>query len=167
MILTMRLVFEIIVEGLAVCFILFFPCAVGVSNGPGKFAIFYEKRIQDWVINHGLTTKKEIKRKSIICMAAIFLPLLTIIPAAVFFINGARSFAEIFWQITAVCYIGSAFDKVFMDYYWVGKTTTWDIPGTEQLKPYISKKNWVKKIISAIVWPPLMGVIYAFCLHIN
>ena len=38
-------------------------------------------------------------------------------------------------------------DRLLIDEYWVGHTKAWDIPGTEDLKPYIStadkKRKWI------------------------
>ena len=35
-------------------------------------------------------------------------------------------------------------------WYWVGHTKTWDIPGTEDLKPYIPVSVAVRKWVVAI-----------------
>jgi len=37
------------------------------------------------------------------------------------------------------------FDRLFIDWYWVGHTKAWIIPGTEDLRPYIPVKALVRK----------------------
>ena len=36
-------------------------------------------------------------------------------------------------------------DRFWVDGYWVGHTNAWEIPGTEDLKPYITAKDKGKK----------------------
>ncbi len=36
-------------------------------------------------------------------------------------------------------------DRLLVDGYWVGHTNAWTIPGTEDLKPYITAKDKQKK----------------------
>ncbi len=52
----------ILVEGLAMCFLLLLVCVVGISNGPIGSVYFFEQDVQDRVVELGLTTKEEIKR---------------------------------------------------------------------------------------------------------
>ena len=79
----------------------------------------------------------------------------------VYFINGARGFLDIFWQSSIVALIANLFDRLFIDWYWVGKTKAWDIPGTEDLKPYIPTKTLIGKWIGTIILTPLMAAISA------
>ena len=65
----------------------------------------------------------------------------------VYAINGARGFLEGFWQMLVILSIMNLIDRLLIDGYWVGHTSAWDIPGTEDLKPYITaadkKKKWI------------------------
>lgn len=36
-------------------------------------------------------------------------------------------------------------DRFFIDEFWVGHTKAWTIPGTEDLKPYITKQDKIRK----------------------
>ena len=38
-------------------------------------------------------------------------------------------------------------DRFLIDEYWVGHTNAWVIPGTEDLRPYITKKDKKQKWI--------------------
>ena len=41
--------------------------------------------------------------------------------------------------MTCIYLILNIFDRLFIDWYWVGHTKAWKIEGTEDLKPYIPK----------------------------
>ena len=53
------------------------------------------------------------------------------------------------------------FDRLFIDWYWVGHTKAWEIEGTEDLKPYISKKTLIGKWAGTLVGFPLLAAIIA------
>ena len=42
-------------------------------------------------------------------------------------------------------------DRFLIDGFWVGHTKAWTIPGTEDLKPYITAKDMCKKWIFGTV----------------
>ena len=60
-------------------------------------------------------------------------------------VNGARGFFEGFWQMFAILSIVNLIDRLLIDEYWVGHTKAWEIPGTEDMKPYIDRKDKVGK----------------------
>lgn len=41
--------------------------------------------------------------------------------------------------------IVNVIDRLLIDEYWVGHTKAWEIPGTEDMKPYISRKDKIGK----------------------
>ena len=43
-------------------------------------------------------------------------------------------------------------DRFLVDGYWVGHTNAWEIPGTEDLKPYITAKDKGKKVAVRHNW---------------
>lgn len=149
----------LLVEGLAMCFFMLRVCVIGISNGPVGSVYFFEQDGQDRVVELGLTTKGKIKRDYAISSIALFVPVLFFVPAMVYFINGARGFAAFFWQITGILMIEGLFDRIFIDWYWVGKTKAWIIPGTENLIPYIPKKTLIKKWAGTIVGYPIIAAI--------
>ena len=149
----------ILVESLAICFILLIICVIGIANGPVGSVYFYEPEVQEKVVELGLTTKEKIKKDYAIAGVCLFVPILFFVPAMVYFINGARGFGDIFMQITIILMIVGLFDRLFIDWYWVGKTKAWYIPGTEELMPYIPKKTLVKKWIGTVIGYPLLAAI--------
>lgn len=149
----------ILLEGLALCFVLLIVCAVGIANGPVGSVYFYEKDVQERVVELGLTTKEKIKRGNVAASTIIMISIVFFTPAMVYFINGARGFWEIFWQITVVLLIAGLFDRIFIDWFWVGKTKAWLIPGTEDLMPYIPKKTLIIKWAGTIIGFPIIAAI--------
>ena len=141
------------------CFWLLIVCVVGIANGPVGLVVFYEQDVQDRVVELGLTTKEKIKKISVLSGIALFLPIFTVVSAMVCFLNGAKGFLDVFFQMTAILLIMGIFDRLFIDMYWVGHTKTWIIPGTEDLKPYIPKKSAVKKWIGTLLGFPLLAAI--------
>ena len=151
----------LIIEGLVMCFILLMICVVGTANGPVGCVYFYEPDVQERVVELGLTTKGKIKKDYALAGVFLFVPILVFVPAMVYFINGARGFMDIFVQITIILMIEGLFDRFFIDWFWVGKTKAWLIPGTEDLMPYIPKKTLVKKWIGTLVFYPILAAVLA------
>ena len=149
----------IIMEGIVMCFALLLVCVIGISNGPIGLVLLYENDVQQRVIELGLTTKEKIKKNLIICSIALFVPQFILPPLMVYGINGVTEFWPAFWQMTIILWIQGLFDRLFIDWYWVGKTKAWDIPGTEDLKPYIPIKVTIGKWISTIVLYPIIAFI--------
>ena len=54
-------------------------------------------------------------------------------------------FAAGFWQLLVILSVMNLIDRFLIDGYWVGHTNVWTIPGTEDLKPYITAKDKQKK----------------------
>ena len=63
----------------------------------------------------------------------------------VYAVNGARGFLADFWQLFVILSVMNLIDRFLIDGYWVGRTKAWTIPGTEDLKPYITAKDKAKK----------------------
>lgn len=155
----------VIMEGLILSFWFLLVCVVGIANGPVGLVTFYEKDVKERVVELGLTTEGKIKRSTILSGLALFIPQLTAVPVAVYLLNGAHGFWEGFIQMTAVYLIAAVFDRFFIDVYWVGHTKTWEIPGTEDLKPYIPVKMHVGKWLGSLIGLPLIAAAIAGALH--
>ena len=151
----------ILLEGILMCFILLIYCAVGIANGPVGLVVLYEDDVQARVVELGLTTKEKIRKSFIVSCIVLFLPLVTLIPAMVYGINGATGFWDGFWQMTVILLIMGLFDRFFIDWYWVGKTKAWFIPGTEDLMPYIPKKVLIRKWVGSLVGFPMIAAMIA------
>lgn len=82
----------LIVEGIAMCFVLLLICVVGIANGPVGLVVFYEQEVQARVVELGLTTKEKIRKTSVITTIALFVPMIVLVPLMVYGINGAAGF---------------------------------------------------------------------------
>ncbi len=151
----------IVLEGIVLCFILLIFCVVGIANGPEKFTVFYEKDVQERAIEAGYTTKEQIKKQTILSVIVLYLPCFTLVPLMVCSINGAKEFGEIFIQSLLILYFMGLFDRFFIDWYWVEHTKAWNIPNTEDLKPYIPLKMKIVKWIGTIVGFAIISLIIA------
>ena len=151
----------LIIEGIVMCFILLIICVVGIANGPVGLVVFYEQEVKDRVVELGMTTREKIKRISILTMIALFVPMIVLVPLMVYGINGARGFWNGFWQMLVILMISGLFDRIFIDWWWVGHTKAWIIPGTEDLRPYIYGKMLVKKWVGTLVGFPILAAVLA------
>ena len=100
-----------------------------------------------WCVALGLTTHERIKRNSklfkLICMPGYVAYVLV----CVYAVNGARGFWPGFWQLLVILSVMNLIDRFLVDDWWVGHTRAWTIPGTEDMKPYITgqdkKRKWL------------------------
>lgn len=152
----------ILLEGAVMCFVLLLVCTVGIANGPEGLAVLYEPEVQERLIAQGRTTKAWLTRCNAAVSAALFIPLLVLVPVMVYGVNGAQGFREAFWQMAAIQWIMQLFDRLFIDWYWVGRTKAWLIPGTEDLRPYIPRRTLIRKWCGAIFSPPAISALIAW-----
>jgi hypothetical protein len=143
------------------CFVLLIICVVGIANGPVGLVVFYEQEVKDRVVELGLTTKEKIQKTSIITVIALFVPMLVLVPLMVYGINGAKGFWDGYWQMLVILMISGLFDRIFIDWWWVGHTKAWIIPGTEDLMPYIYGKTLVRKWLGTVIGFPILAAILA------
>ena len=151
----------LIVEGIAMCFVLLLICVVGIANGPVGLVVFYEQEVQARVVELGLTTKEKIRKTSVITTIALFVPMIVLVPLMVYGINGAAGFWDGFWQMLVILMIAGLFDRLFIDWWWVGHTRAWIIPGTEDLMPYIYGKTLIGKWVGTLVGYPMLAAVLA------
>ena len=151
----------LIIEGVVMCFVLLLICVIGIANGPVGLVVFYEQEVKDRVVELGLTTESKIKKTSVITVIALFVPMLVLVPFMVYGINGASGFWDGFRQMLVILMISGLFDRIFIDWWWVGHTKAWIIPGTEDLMPYINGKTLVTKWLGTLVGFPILAAILA------
>lgn len=157
----------VVFEGLILSFWLLLICVVGIAkDGPVGLVVFYEQEVQDRVVEMGLTSKERIKKISIISGLAMFLPMLTVIPATVHFFNGASGFFDHFVQLTIIYLIAGLFDRLFIDWWWVGRTKAWIIPGTEEFMPYIYGKMLMTKWVGTLIGFPVLAAIISAIINL-
>ena len=157
------LIIKVIIEGLGLGFLLYLICAIGIRKGAIGMVHMYSSEVQRRVIDNGLTTAEEIKRRSILFKALCIPGYFIYVLVCAYAVNGARGFVSGFLQMFAILSIMNLIDRILVDGYWVGYTNDWNIPGTEDLKPYITsddkKKKWIFGTVGmAIVSAILSGI---------
>ena len=136
---------QVILEGLGLGALLVLVCAVGIRNGAVGMAHLYAPAVRERCVKLGLTTHAKIKRNSLIFKAVCVPGYIAYVLVCVYGINGARGFVCGFWQLLVILSVMNLIDRFGIDGYWVGHTNAWIIPGTEDLKPYITAKDKQKK----------------------
>ena len=152
---------SVVLEGIAFSFWLLLICVILIKDGSVGGVIFYENDVKERVVELGLITKDEIRKRSIISSIALFAPLLFAVPLLVYRVNGASGFKDAFLQMCGIYLIAGLFDRLFIDEYWVGHTKAWFIPGTEDLMPYIPAQVKFRKWAGTLVGFPLLAAVIA------
>lgn len=153
------MIIRVILEGLGLGILLILVCAVGIRKGAVGMVHLYSPEVQKRCIELGMTTKEKIKRNSLIFKAVCVPGYIAYVLICVYAINGAKGFVQGFWQMFVILSVMNLMDRFLVDDFWVGHTKAWTIPGTEDLKPYITKKDKCKKWIFGVVGMAVISVI--------
>lgn len=155
------MILKIIIEGLILGGLLMLYCAVGIRNGAVNMVFLYHRDVQQRSVRNGLISEEKIKRNQMLFKSLGISSYLIYILVCVYAVNGARGFWPGFWQIFAILSIVNLIDRLLIDEYWVGHTKAWDIPGTEDLKPYINRKDKLGKWLVGTVGFAILSAILA------
>ena len=141
------LAIKVIIEGLLLGFFLYLICAFGIRNGAIGMVHLYSEEVQRRVVELGLTTEENIRKRNMFFKVICLIGYIAYVLICVYLINKARGFFNGFIQLFIILSIMNVIDRLLIDEYWVGHTDDWNIPGTEDLKPYISaqekKRKWI------------------------
>lgn len=119
----------------------------------------YSQKVQNCCVELGLITHNKIKRYSILFKIICIHGYITYVLLSAYLINGFKRFLEGFWQLLVILSIINLFDQLLIDNFWVGHTNAWIIPGTENLKQYITKKDKCKKWLFGTVGMAIISAI--------
>jgi hypothetical protein len=150
---------KLVLEGLGLGFLLYLICAIGIRNGAVGMVHLYDQKVQERVVQLGLSTADEIRKRSVLFRSLCLPGYLIYVLICVYMINGTRGFFEGFWQSFVILSIMNLIDRFLIDEYWVGHTKAWIIPGTEDLRPYITAEDKKKKWIMGTVGMALLAAI--------
>ena len=139
------MILQVILEGIGLGVLLILVCAIGIRKGAVGMVHLYSPEVQDRCVKLGLTTHAKIMRNALIFIAVCVPGYIAYVLVCAYGINGARGFAAGFWQLLVILSIMNLIDRFLIDGFWVGHTNAWEIPGTEDLKPYITAKDKGKK----------------------
>lgn len=160
---------QVLLEGLGLGILLILVCAVGIRKGAVGMVHLYSPAVQDRCVQKGLTTRERIRKNAarfkLICLPGYIAYVLV----CVYAVNGARGFGEGFWQLLVILSVMNLMDRFLVDDYWVGHTRAWIIPGTEDLRPYITagdkKKKWLFGTVGLTLISVILAVIMALVLR--
>ena len=136
---------QVLLEGIGLGILLILVCAIGIRRGAVGMVHLYSPEVQDRCIKLGLTTREKIKRNALLFKAICVPGYIAYVLFCVYGINGAKGFLAGFWQLFVILSVMNLIDRFLVDDFWVGRTKAWTIPGTEDLKPYITTKDKAKK----------------------
>lgn len=139
------MILKIVIEGLILGALLAIFCAFGIRNGAVNMVFLYHQDVQERCVETGLITKEKIKKNRAFFKSLGIPVYFAFVLVSAYAVNGARGFWPGFWQMFAILSIVNLIDRLLIDGYWVGHTKAWDIPGTEDMKPYISAKDKIGK----------------------
>ena len=145
------MILKVIAEGIGLGVLLVLVCAFGIRRGAVGMVHLYSPEVQQRCISLGLTTKERIKRNALTFKAVCIPGYIAYVLVCVYAVNGARGFVSGFWQLLVILSVMNLIDRFLIDGCWVGHTNAWTIPGTEDLRPYITARDKVKKWIFGTV----------------
>ena len=144
-------------------------CAVGIRKGAVGMVHLYSPVVQQRCVKLGLTSPEHIRRNSLRFKAICVPGYIAYVRVCVYGINGARGFVAGFWQLLVILSIMNLIDRFLIDGYWVGYTNAWGIPGTEDLKPYITaeekRKKWLFGTVGMAVIAAVLAAIMTIFAH--
>lgn len=160
---------QVILEGLGLGVLLVLVCAFGIRKGAVGMVHLYSAAVQERCVAQGLTTHERIKRNAILFKLCCLPGYIAYVLVFVYAVNGARGFLSGFWQLLVILSVMNLIDRFLIDDWWVGHTGAWTIPGTEDLKPYITaadkRKKWAFGTIGMAAISAVLAGIMALILR--
>ena len=152
---------SLLLEGLGLGALLVLICAIGIRKGAVGMIHLYHEDVQSRAVAQGLITKEQIRKNSLRFKLTCIPGYLAYVLVCVYALNGARGFWAGFWQLLVVLSIMNVIDRLLIDGYWVGHTTAWVIPGTEDLRPYITAQDKCKKWLAGTIGMAVISALLA------
>ena len=145
------MIFQVILEGLGLGVLLVLVCWFGIRKGAVGMVHLYHEDVQERCVKLGLTTRKKIRRNSLLFKACCLPGYIAYVLVCVYAVNGTSGFWTGLWQLFVILSVMNLIDRFLVDGWWVGHTKAWTIPGTEDLKPYITSRDKLTKWIGGTV----------------
>lgn len=155
------MILQVILEGIGLGVLLVLVCAFGIRRGAVGMVHLYHAEVQQRCVELGLTTSERIKRNSLRFKLICTPGYIAYVLVCVYAINGARGFWNGFWQLLVILSVMNLIDRLLVDDWWVGHTKAWTIPGTEDLKPYITAQDKKTKWLFGTVGMAIISAVLA------
>ena len=126
---------------------------LGVGNDARNGLYFYPKPVQERAFEIGLCDRETVAKKRKRFMIPFLLVLLLALLLIIGLWNGVRSFWDAYFQALLFLEVMNWYDGIVIDRLWVGHSTFWVIPGTEDI-PFVQTWPQVlkKRGILTAVW---------------
>ena len=151
----------ILFEGLILGVLLVFVCIFGIRNSAADMVFLYHKDVQERCVELGYITHEKIRRNRILFKLFCIPGYMLYVVVCAYIINGARGFWQGFLHIFSILSVLNIIDRFVVDELWVGHTKMWEIPGTEDLKPYINRHDKCMKWLAGTLGMMLISAILA------
>lgn len=161
-----ELILKTIIEGLGLGILLVLVCVIGIRKGAVGMIHLYSKKVQDRAVEQGLITYEKIKKNALLFKVICIPGYITYVLICVYVINNAHGFWEGFWELLVILSIMNLIDRFLIDGFWVGHTKAWEIPGTDDLKPYIKAKDKCKKWLFGTIGMAIISAILSLIMMI-
>ncbi len=160
---------KILIEGLLLGIVLVLFCADGIRNGAVNMVFLYHQDVQDRCVKNGLITREKLGKNRKLFKGLAIPVYFVFVLVSTYAVNGARGFWPGFWQMFAILSVVNLIDRLLIDEFWVGHTKAWEIPGTEDMKPYINRKDktgkWLMGTVGFAVLSAILSGIMAMILR--
>lgn len=161
------MIFQVLLEGLGLGVLLVLVCWFGIRKGAVDMVHLYHEDVQERCVKLGLTTREKIRRNSLLFKACCLPGYIAYVLVCVYAVNGTSGFWTGLWQLFVILSVMNLIDRFLVDGWWVGHTKAWTIPGTEDLKPYITRRDKLVKWIGgtvglAVISAALAGIMTLF-----
>lgn len=150
---------KIVIEGLLLGALLVGFCALGIRRGAVNMVFLYHGDVQERCIQNGLITREQINGNRLLFKGMAIPLYFAFVLVSVYVVNGTRGFLPGFWQSFAILSVVNLIDRLGIDAWWVGHTRAWVIPGTEDLRPYIDRKDKLGKWLIGTVGFALLSAV--------
>ena len=164
-----ELILKTVLEGLGLGGLLVLVCAFGIRKGAVGMVHLYSPGVQDRSVELGLTTRGKIRRNALLFKVLCIPGYIAYVLVFVYAVNGARGFLSGFWQMFVILSVMNLIDRFLVDGFWVGHTSAWTIPGTEDLKPYITSKDncrkWIFGTVGMVIISAVLSAIMMIFIH--
>ena len=143
----------IIIQLILFCALFTLMVKIAVGNNALNGLFFYPKPVQEKVYELGLTDRETVTKKRRRFMIPFFLVMLVALVLIAGLWNGVKAFWPAYFQSLLFLEVMNWYDGIVIDKLWVGHSSFWIIPGTEDI-PFVQtwKQVLKKRGILTLIW---------------
>ena len=143
----------IVLQLILFCALFTLMVKIGVGNNALNGLYFYPKPVQKIVYELGLTDRETVAKKRKRFMIAFFAVMAAALILIIRVWNGIHSFWAAYLQALIFLEVMNWYDGIVIDRLWVGHSSFWVIPGTEEI-PFVQTWPQVlkKRGILTLIW---------------